>query len=273
MTAGADFLAQIVAEKRRQVAEARRSVSPAQLEARCAQVPPPRDLAAALRAAAGDGRVPVIAEVKLASPARGELGSREERPPAGLARLYAAGGAAAVSVLTDGRFFGGSLEDLAAVRAAVPLPVLRKDFLVDEYQVLEARAAGADAVLLIVAALAEEELARLYRAATALGMGALVEVHTAGELERALALGAPLLAVNNRNLHTLEVDLGTTERLAPLVPSDRLVVSASGLRGPREVRRAWQAGARAVLVGEALVTSPDPAGEVAALCRALREAD
>ena len=212
-----------------------------------AQASPPKDAYAKLRAPG----VGVIAEVKRASPSKGQLA--EIPDPAELAKEYAAGGARAVSVLTEGRWFGGSLDDFAAVRAAVDVPLLRKDFMVEPYQVLEARAAGADLVLLIVAALDDETLRRLHDQARELGMAVLVEVHDEAETERAVVLGAELLGVNARNLKTLEVDEDAFGRLAPLVPADRVLVAESGIGGPVDVKRYVAEGARAVLVGEALV--------------------
>ncbi len=198
----------------------------------------------------------VIAEVKRRSPSKGDLA--EIPDPAALAMAYAAGGAAAISVLTEERRFGGSLDDLRAVRDAVDTPLLRKDFTVDSYQLLEARAAGADLVLLIVAALDDETLRRLHDEARELGMGVLVEVHDEAETERAVALGAELIGVNARNLKTLAVDDDTFGRLAPLVPADRVLVAESGISGVADVRRFVEEGARVVLVGEALVRDGDP---------------
>lgn len=202
----------------------------------------------------------VIAEVKRSSPSKGALA--EIADPAALARLYEAGGAAAISVLTEGRRFSGSLADLVAVRAAVSCPVLRKDFVVSDYQVWEARAAGADLVLLIVAALDDPDLRRLLALATGLGLTCLVETHTPDEVRRALDAGAAVIGVNNRNLKTLEVDLAQFERLAGLVPSDSVVVAESGILGIDDARRMASAGADVVLVGEALVKAADPRGTI-----------
>lgn len=210
----------------------------------------------------GDGSS-VIAEVKRRSPSKGALATIED--PAALARAYARGGAAAISVLTEERRFGGSLADLRAVRAAVPTPLLRKDFVVEPYQVLEARAAGADLVLLIVAALADDALRRLHDTARELGLTVLVEVHDEAETERAVDLGAELVGVNARNLKTLAVDPGAFARLAPLVPADRVLVAESGIAGPTDVARYVDEGARVVLVGEALVRDGDPEGAVRAM--------
>lgn len=202
----------------------------------------------------------VIAEVKRKSPSKGELADIPD--PAALATAYAAGGAAAISVLTERRRFGGSLDDLVAVRAAVDTPILRKDFIVASYQLVEARAAGADLALLIVAALDDDDLRRLHDEARELGLTVLVEVHDEAETERAVALGAELVGVNARNLKTLAVDNDTFGRLAPLVPEDRVLVAESGISGPDDVTRFVGEGARAVLVGEALVRDGDPTAAV-----------
>ncbi len=235
----------------------RRSATPvADLRAALADVDPPRDPMPQLR----DARSSVIAEVKRRSPSKGDLA--EIPDPAELAGRYAAGGAAAISVLTEERRFGGSLADLRAVRAAVDVPVLRKDFMVEPYQLVEARAAGADLVLLIVAALDDDTLRRLHDEARELGLTVLVEVHDEAETERAVALGAELVGVNARDLRTLDVDLGAFARLAPLVPGDRVLVAESGITGPDDVATYVGLGARAVLVGEALVRDGDPEGAV-----------
>ena len=210
--------------------------------------------------------VHVIAEVKRMSPSKGALAAVAD--PAGLAADYEAGGASAISVLTEGRRFGGSLADLDAVRARVDVPVLRKDFVVDPYQVWEARAHGADLVLLIVAALEQDVLVGLLERVESLGMHALVEVHDEAEVERAVAAGARVVGVNNRNLKTLEVDRTTFARLAPLLPDDVVRVAESGVRGPLDVMSFAEAGAHAVLVGEALVTGSAPRDAVAQLVAA-----
>ena len=205
----------------------------------------------------------VIAEVKRRSPSKGDLA--EIADPAALARHYAAGGAAAISVLTEERRFAGSLDDLRAVRAAVDVPLLRKDFVVEPYQVLEARVAGADLVLLIVAALDDDLLRRLHDQARELGMTVLVEVHDEPEAARAVDLGAELVGVNARNLKTLDVDPDTFGRLAPLVPADRSWSPSPASPSPVDVKRYVAEGARAVLVGEALVKDGDPEGAVRAM--------
>jgi len=214
---------------------------------------------------AGDG-VKVIAEVKRSSPSRGALAMIAD--PAGLAADYAAGGASVISVLTEQRRFGGSLEDLAAVRAAVDIPVLRKDFMVCPYQLWEARAYGADVILLIVAALDQETLVDLRECAESLGMTALVEVHDQAETERAVDAGARVIGVNARDLKTLEVDRGTFARLASHIPDGVVKVAESGVRGPQDVLDYALAGAGAVLVGESLVTGGCPREAVADLIAA-----
>jgi len=227
------------------------------------RVAPARDALAVLRA--GDG-VKVIAEVKRSSPSKGALAMIAD--PAGLAAHYAAGGASLISVLTEQRRFGGSLEDLAAVRAAVDVPVLRKDFVVSAYQLWEARAHGADAVLLIVSALDQRTLVGMREIAESLGMTALVEVHDEAETDRAVDAGSRVIGVNARNLKTLEVDRGTFARLAPRIPAEIIKVAESGVRGPKDVRDHARAGADAVLVGESLVTGGRPREAVADLIAA-----
>jgi indole-3-glycerol phosphate synthase len=248
------FLADILARKRDEVASRRSALALPELAARVRDAPPPRPFEEALSLPGGPIRV--IAEVKRASPSAGVISGGLDAP--GQARRYAAAGAACVSVLTDGPGFGGSLEDLARVRAAVLLPLLRKDFTVDRYQLLEARAAGADAALLIVAALAPDDLRALHEACGELGLAALVEVHDEAEVEIALAAGARLVGVNNRNLRTFEVDLGVSERLLPRLPGGVRGVAESGVRTPDDARRLRRAGAANLLVGEALVRAADP---------------
>ncbi|MBV9162680.1 MAG: indole-3-glycerol phosphate synthase TrpC [Pseudonocardiales bacterium] len=233
-----------------------------EIKRRATRVPAPRDALAALR---GPG-IGVIAEVKRRSPSRGTLADIPD--PAALATDYAEAGARMISVLTEGRRFGGSLADLDAVRAVVDLPVLRKDFIVSPYQVHEARAHGADVVLLIVAALEQNALAALVDRVESLGMAALVEVHTAEEADRALEAGATLIGVNARDLHTLIVNPDVFSRIAPGLPGDVLRVAESGVRGPADLLAYAGAGADAVLVGEGLVTSGDPKTAVTQLVTA-----
>jgi indole-3-glycerol phosphate synthase len=249
----------IVAGVRIDLAERESGTSLADLRAALADVDPPRDPMPHFRAPGSS----VIAEVKRRSPSKGDLADIPD--PASLAAEYAAGGAAAISVLTEQRRFGGSLDDLRAVRAAVDTPLLRKDFIVTPYQLIEARAAGADLALLIVAALDHDLLRRLYDEARELGLTVLVEVHDEPETERAVALGAELIGVNARNLKTLAVDNDTFGRLAPLVPDEVVKVAESGIFGPDDVRRFVTEGARAVLVGEALVKDGEPRRAVAAM--------
>jgi indole-3-glycerol phosphate synthase len=243
------------------VRQARTSLD--ELKARVARVDPPKDGFAALSAPGG---VKVIAEVKRSSPSKGALAMIAD--PAGLAADYAAGGASVISVLTEQRRFGGSLEDLAAVRAAVDVPVLRKDFMVSSYQLWEARAWGADVILLIVAALDQDTLVGLRERAESLGMTALVEVHDEEETERAVAAGARVIGVNARNLKTLEVDRSTFARIAPMIPAGIVKVAESGVRGPHDVLEYARSGAGAVLVGESLVTGGHPREAVADLIAA-----
>lgn len=233
-----------------------------EIKAAAAQAAPPIDAYAKLRAPG----VGVIAEVKRASPSKGQLA--EIPDPAELAKEYAAGGARAVSVLTEGRWFGGSLDDFAAVRAAVDVPLLRKDFVVSSYQVHEARAFGADLVLLIVAALDQNTLSGLLDRIESLGMTALVEVHDEEETDRALEAGARVIGINARNLRTLEVDRTVFERIAPGLPNDIVKIAESGVRGPHDLIRYASAGADAVLVGEGLVTQKSPRDAVAELVTA-----
>ncbi|ABS24588.1 indole-3-glycerol phosphate synthase TrpC [Anaeromyxobacter sp. Fw109-5] len=248
------FLEGILARKREEVAARRAAEPDGELEARARAAPPPRGFEAALSLPGGPARI--IAEVKRASPSAGAIAAGLDAPAQ--ARRYAAAGAAAISVLTDGPGFGGSLADLAAVRAAVGVPLLRKDFVVDRYQLLEARAAGADAALLIVAALGDDALRALLDDCSALGLAALVEVHDAAEADRALAAGARIVGVNNRDLHTFAVDLATSERILPRLPDGVRGVAESGVRSPEDARRLRRAGAANLLVGEALVRAADP---------------
>jgi indole-3-glycerol phosphate synthase len=247
------ILAEILAHKRSELEAARRRIPAAEIAARAERAEPPRGFRSALERAAPPA---VIAELKRRSPSRGEI--RPDFDPVRCAREYAEGGAAALSVLTDERFFGGRLEYLGAVRAAVGLPLLRKDFLVDPYQVDEARAAGADAVLLIVAALDEPRLRDLLAHARGRGLDVLVEVHDERELETALSVGTDLLGVNNRDLRSFVTDLAVTERLAARVPPGVLLVAESGITGPADIARLARAGARAFLVGESLMGQPQP---------------
>jgi len=248
------FLARILARKADEVTARRAARPDRELAAACRDRPAPRDFFGALSRRGGPARI--IAEVKRASPSAGAISTGLDA--AAQARSYAEAGAAAISVLTDGPGFGGSLDDLSAVRAAVTTPLLRKDFVLDRYQLLEARLHGADAALLIVAALGEDDLRRLLADCAELGLAALVEVHGAAEVEVALRAGAHLVGVNNRDLKTFAVDLAVSERLLPSLPEEVKGVAESGVRTPADARRLRTAGAANLLVGEALVRAADP---------------
>jgi len=260
-----DILQRIVAVKREEVAaaRARQPLHAVRREAEARRDEGRRGFAAALRDRIGREQPAVIAEVKKASPSKGVL--REHFDPAAIAHSYARHGAACLSVLTDERFFQGSEAFLRQARAACSLPVLRKDFLIDEYQVAEAGAMGADCILLIAACLDDAQMAALEDHALALGLDVLVEVHDAAELERALALRTPLVGVNNRNLRTFEVSLQTTLDLLPRLPADRLLVTESGILARADVQRMRDAGVGAFLVGEAFMRADDPGEALAAL--------
>jgi indole-3-glycerol phosphate synthase len=259
---GQNVLEEILAGVRDDVAARQQQVPLEQIRELAAAAPPARDAYLLLRKPG----VGVIAEVKRASPSRGPLA--EIPDPAELAQEYAAGGARCISVLTESRWFGGSLADFDAVRAAVDVPLLRKDFVVSSYQVHEARAHGADLVLLIVAALEQNALVGLLERVESLGMTALVEVHTEDEADRALAAGARVIGVNARNLRTLEVDRSVFERIAPGLPNMVVKIAESGVRGPHDLIRYASSGADAVLVGEGLVTQKSPRDAVAELVTA-----
>lgn len=246
------FLANILESKRAEVAAAKAARPLSDLTARAQAAGPVRDFAAALT---GQGPS-VIAEIKRASPSKGTI--RPDLDPCALARAYQQHGASAISVLTDGPFFSGSLDDLTAARACVSLPVLRKDFTVDAYQVVEARAAGADAVLLIVAALDDNQLAELHQLAGELSMTALVEVHNQSELERALRVSPAVVGINHRDLTTFSMDMDLFAKLAAQIPRGVIRVAESGIRTASDVRRLHDEGADAVLVGETLMRRADP---------------
>ncbi len=258
-----DILQRILARKVEEIAERRARVSIDDLHARVAGLPDTRGFAAALEAKIEAGHAGVIAEVKKASPSKGVI--RADFDPAAIARRYEAGGAACLSVLTDADFFQGHEDYLHAARAACALPVLRKDFTIDPYQVVEARAIGADAILLIAAALSDEAMLELALLAAELDLDVLVEVHDEEELERALEIPAPLIGVNNRNLRTFEVSLDTTLRLHARLPDERLLVTESGIATPDDVARLRGAGIHAFLVGEAFMRADDPGAELARL--------
>jgi indole-3-glycerol phosphate synthase len=259
-----DVLAGICAETRKAVGRAKTKTSREALRSRIDdRNDTPRGFGSALKQAVVQGRYGLIAEIKKASPSGGLI--RPDFDPPALARAYRDGGAACLSVLTDAPHFQGSREHLEAVRAAVDLPVLRKDFILDPWQVYESRAMGADCILLILAALTDTEARDLEALARALDMDVLAEVHNERELERALGLETPLIGINNRNLKTLVTDLATTEELAPQVPPDRFLIAESGIRSHADLRRIAAAGAQCFLVGESLLRAPD----VAAATRAL----
>lgn len=258
-----DILNKIVAMKREEIAAAKRSCGLASIRREAESHGVPRDFIGALRRNVEAGRAGVIAEVKKASPSKGIL--REQFVPAEIAASYELGGAACLSVLTDGPFFQGSQAYLEQARAACKLPVLRKDFMVDPYQVYEARAMGADCILLIVACLDEALMADLEAQALSLGMSVLVEVHDAAELDRALRLKTPLVGVNNRNLRTFEVTLEVTLSLLGRVPKNRLLVSESGILARADVQQMRSAGVNAFLVGEAFMRAGDPGAALAEL--------
>lgn len=258
-----DILNKILAVKREEVAAARVAVSDAAVRHLAADQTPPRDFVGAIRAKIAAGRPAVISEIKKASPSKGVI--RADFRPADIAVSYEQAGAACLSVLTDRQFFQGAPEYLQAARAACSLPVLRKDFLVDPYQVFEARAMGADAILLIVSALSLEQMQEMEALAESLGLAVLVEVHDGAELDLALQLRTPLVGINNRNLRTFEVSLQNTLDLLPRIPAERIVVTESGILAPADVALMQAHQVNAFLVGEAFMRADDPGAGLAAL--------
>ncbi len=255
------MLDKIVAQKREQVEQKKKTVTIAYLQERIARQKPSLDFALALK----NDHVRLIAEVKKASPSRGVL--KPNFDPVGLAQTYAVGGAAAISVLTESNYFMGSIEHLEAIKEVVKLPLLRKDFIFDPYQVYESRAYGADALLLIAAVLSRDQLKELISLSHSLGLQYLVEVHNEGELERAIIGESEIIGINNRDLNTFIIDINTTRRLRPLVPKEKIVVSESGIKSQRDIEKLRNWKVDAVLVGEALVTAPDIRAKMKELLR------
>ena len=258
-----DILAKIIATKEAEIEAGHARHSLAEMEGLAKQQPAPREFLGAIKARLAANQAAVIAEVKKASPSKGVI--RENFDPAAIAQSYAAHGAACLSVLTDVDYFQGANAYLQAARAACDLPVIRKDFIIDRWQIAEARAIGADAILLIVAALNDAKLHDLEAYALSLGLAVLVEVHNGAELTRALTLKTPLIGINNRNLRTFEVSLDTTLTLTDRIPADRIVVAESGILTPADVKTLRAANVNAFLVGEAFMRAPEPGVELARL--------
>ena len=258
-----DILERILDTKRREVEAARAALPLAAIETAAREAPPPRGFAAAIQVRVAAGKAAVIAEIKRASPSKGLI--RADFDPARIAASYAANGATCLSVLTDREYFGGSREDLQAARAACSLPVIRKDFIIDPYQVFEARAWGADCILLIMDAAPDSTLVQLESLANSLGMDVLVESHDAGQLERAFRLSTPLIGINNRDLRTFGIRIETTLELLDRVPAGRIVVTESGIAAPEDVKRLREARVGAYLVGGAFMAAEDPGRELSRL--------
>jgi len=258
-----DILQRILATKRIEIEDARRLVPDSQIERLAREAPSVRDFVASIRTRIDARKPAVIAEIKRASPSKGLL--RESFDPAAIARSYESAGAACLSVLTDREYFQGAAEHLSAARAACSLPVLRKDFIVDRYQVMQARAMGADCILLIAAALSPTAMRALEAEALALGMAVLVEVHNSEELESALTLETPLIGINNRDLRTFRTSLETTLDLLAYIPTNRVVVTESGISSAKDVVRLTDQGVMTFLVGEAFMRAPEPGAALQAL--------
>jgi len=255
------MLDEIVAQKRKEVEQKKKLATMTYLKERITRQKPALDLALSLKS----DHIQLIAEVKRASPSRGML--RPKFDPVGLAKTYAEGGAAAISVLTESNYFMGSIEHLEAIKEVVQLPLLRKDFIFDPYQVYESRAYGADALLLIAAILSQRQFKELISLSHSLGLKCLVEVHNEGEMERAIISESEIIGINNRDLNTFTVDINTTRRLRPLVPEDKIVVSESGIKSQRDIEKLGNWKVDAVLVGEALITAPDIRAKMKELLR------
>jgi indole-3-glycerol phosphate synthase len=251
-----DILEKIISVKHREIEESRAAVSFSELERQCSGLPPTRDFVHALRSRVEKSQPAVIAEIKKASPSKGVI--REDFDPVAIARSYQQSGAACLSVLTDRDFFQGAPEYLTAVRAETTIPVIRKDFIIDPYQVYEARAMGADCILLIVAALETAQMRELERIARGMGMAVLVEIHSQEELDGALELETPLIGINNRNLRTFETDIGTSLRVAKGISSGRVVITESGINTREDVALMVENSIYAFLVGESMMRKPDP---------------
>ena len=261
----AGILGEIIAHKRGEIAAAKTARPPAGIEAELADAPAPRDFTGALRERITRGSPAVIAEIKRASPSKGLI--REDFDAARHAADYAGAGAACLSLLTDGKYFRGSLDDLRAARAAASLPLLRKDFMIDPYQIAESRLAGADCVLLIAAVLADAEMAELSARAIELKLAVLVEVHDREELERALLLDCELIGINNRDLRNFHTSLDTTLDLFPHVPPGRLLITESGIGGPDDMRAMMDRGVYGFLIGETFMAAPEPGTELRNMLR------